>query len=358
MADFSFTNKTVQFPSPNSTEMSLSFWFKSLGISMTILNSALTLAGNCLVFVLFFKNSSLRKPSNVFFTTLCIADTLFAVLVFPFEVVFLLQHPYWYLGTQLCIVWQSLYVWFGAVSIFTLSAMSVERYLTIKRPLQQEANYTMTTACTVATSLWILSFGSAVLFYSISDQPFPNQCIQFRVNSIEFSVLLLLMDIVFPFIVCCVSYLRILGIAKVQSQKVHQHEIPRITINNTTNTNTNVKRLRESRNSKAKRTISFLLGAFAVFCLPFSMCHIIDAVHPGSYPYQQYIDTFAKWLSYFNSALNWALYTFSNKEFKLPLLGLIPFRIRRLINRSHSNAPSVLSVAGASALDNKHPSTT
>lgn len=344
MANSSVTNKSVVFSSPN--EKSLSFWFKCLGISLTLLNSALTLVGNSLVFVVFFKNSSLRKASNVFFMTLCIADTLFAMLVFPLEVAFLLQYPRWYLGEQLCLVWQSLYVWFGTVSIFSLSAMSVERYLTIKRPLQQDVYLTIQTACFIATSLWILSFGSAVLFYSISDQPFPNQCIQFRVTSLEFSVLILLINIVLPFIVCCISYIRILGIAKAQSLKVYQHEIPS---NTTTTTSGNVKKLRESRNSKAKRTISFLLGAFAIFCLPFSIYHIVDAVLSGSsYPSQHYIEMFAKWLSYFNSALNWALYTFSNKEFKLPLLGLIPLRIRQLMNRNHSNAAPVLTVAGAS----------
>jgi hypothetical protein len=197
----------------------------------------------------------------------------------------------------------------------------------------------MKTACCCASGLWISSLASAILFNSINSQPYPSQCIQLNISSIGFSVLILVINILLPFVICSVSYIRILSIAKMHSRRVeNQERPPHITTSNT------VKNLRESRNKKAKRTISFLVGTFAVFCLPFSVFHIIDAIS-RKYLYEHYIEMFVKWLSYCNSTFNWALYAFSNREFKFPLLELIPRGIRRLIDRNYSNTVVVLSGA-------------
>lgn len=299
-------------------------WLTVFGITFSLACTLLTLQGNLLILRLFYKHaSSLVKPGNVFFVNLCIADLCFAVMVFPFEVVYLIDLPLWPLGVIACKLWQSLYVAFGTVSIFSLSALSVERYYAIKRPMNHGVYFSMTAAVLVSCGLWILGAASGVLYFHILHQPFMLSCVISSVNSIGFSILFLIVDIVIPFVICLVSYARILIIARYQVRRIHLAQRPVTHINPS----------QQAKYSKARKTISWLVGAFALSCLPFVIFHVIDATLKLKYPYKDHVEHFVKWLSFLNSTCNWALYTLSNRELRPLVLAMLPECVSRLFQK-------------------------
>lgn len=169
----------------------------------------------------------------------------------------------------------------------------------------------------ISCVLWVIGLASGALYFHILHQPFVQYCIQSNVDSIAFSILVLLVVIVIPFVICLISYRLIFVIANQQVQRI---QFDPSTIDGYT-----MERINErKRNSKAKKTISWLVGAFALFCLPFVFFHIIDATLKLKYPYKKHVEQLVKWLSYLNSTCNWALYTLLNRELRGPLIALLP----------------------------------
>lgn len=315
-------NTTSTSTNDGSVFRFFSLWFVIFGVVFSIICTLLTLQGNMLVLRLFIKHrSNLLKPSNMFFLSMCLSDVCFAIMVFPLEAVYLINHPNWSLGNALCKLWQSLYAAFGAVSIFSLSAMSVERYLAIRRPFHHVSRFTMSRAVLMSCILWAIGTLSGVFYYHVLDQPHTHRCIQSNVTSPEHAIVILLLNIFIPFLICLVAYHRIFVIAKQQAKRHEQQKH----LNNQTNDFTFQEQINQkNRNSKAKKTISWLVGAFALFCLPFVIYHVMDATLRPRFEYKSQLEHIVKWISFMNSTCNWALYTLFNRELRGPLLALLP----------------------------------
>uniref|UniRef100_A0A1A8PT58 Galanin receptor 2 n=1 Tax=Nothobranchius pienaari TaxID=704102 RepID=A0A1A8PT58_9TELE len=117
----------------------------SLGFSLIFL---LGIAGNSLVLAVLCRNGQMKtKTTNMFIFSLGVADLCFIVFCVPFQVtIYTLDQ--WVFGSVLCKAVHFLIFLTMYASIFTLSAVSVDRYLAICYPLRSRHTRTPKNALT------------------------------------------------------------------------------------------------------------------------------------------------------------------------------------------------------------------
>ena len=93
-----------------------------------------TLVGNGTVCLAVYRRHKLRTRTNMFIINLSCADIGVAVLCMPFSLVTCLRHG-WVLGDALCKLNGFLNILFCLTSLLTLTAISVEKYFAICKPL-------------------------------------------------------------------------------------------------------------------------------------------------------------------------------------------------------------------------------
>ena len=137
-------------------------------VALNILLSITATLGNTLILVALHKESSLHPPSKLLFRCLTATDLLvgvFAQPLFVLELLFITQQR-----QRLChsvvsvndIAGRIL----GAVSLCTLTAISVDRLLALLSGIRYRRTFTLKRACGLVTCIWILfiSFGCARRF--------------------------------------------------------------------------------------------------------------------------------------------------------------------------------------------------
>lgn len=92
----------------------------------------LSVVGNSLVIIVIGRNQKMRTVTNMFLLSLAVSDTLIAVLNMPFQLMFYLQNE-WTLGEFLCKFSKYTQGVVIVVSIFTLSAIALDRSVFLRQ---------------------------------------------------------------------------------------------------------------------------------------------------------------------------------------------------------------------------------
>ena len=71
---------------------------------------------------------------------------------------------------------------------------------------------------------------------------------------------------------------------------------------------------------KPAKTLSLLVGAFAICFLPFLVFHAVDRALEEKLPNRLYVGSVVKWLAFSNSAIKWALYGVLNVDYRKALI--------------------------------------
>ena len=284
--------------------------FTAVGIVFISLVFAVTVIGDCLIFIGFYFHASVRTRVNSLFLSLATADFLLAVFVMPLELVRLVSEPAWPLGVTVTKLWNSLFVCFGTASVFNLVAISVERYLSITRPLIH--HYTIVSKEVLLGIAFVWTFASLNGVYTFLAWKNPDVATAGFSISVEYAIPLLILDVVLPFVICVVAHCSIFRISLEHSHRISllcgwafsEHKI------------------RLKREKKSALTLSVLVGTFAVTSLPFFIFHVVDVAYNEQVPYRYYASQVVKWFSYLNSASNWVLYGFLNHDFREVLFSM------------------------------------
>lgn len=115
-----------------------------------------SISGNLLVCVAIYTDRSLRKLGNLFLVSLAIADLLVASLVMVFAVCNDLL-GYWMFGSDFCDVWVAFDILCCTASILNLCAISLDRYLHIRDPMQYARWMTKSVVLCSIFMIWIVS---------------------------------------------------------------------------------------------------------------------------------------------------------------------------------------------------------
>ncbi|XP_053206859.1 octopamine receptor-like [Panonychus citri] len=115
-----------------------------------------TIIGNILVCLSVVLVRKLRSPSNYLLVSLAISDLCVAILVMPLALNLEVK-GYWDLGPTLCDMWVSFDVTSCTASILNLCMISVDRYLTITKPLTYGVKRTTKRMTAFIAIVWVSS---------------------------------------------------------------------------------------------------------------------------------------------------------------------------------------------------------
>ncbi|XP_038598329.1 5-hydroxytryptamine receptor 2B [Tachyglossus aculeatus] len=121
-----------------------------------------TIGGNILVILAVSLEKKLQYATNYFLMSLAVADLLVGLFVMPIALLTIMFESEWPLPVVLCPAWLFLDVLFSTASIMHLCAISVDRYIAIKKPIQASQYNSRATALIKITVVWFISIGIAI----------------------------------------------------------------------------------------------------------------------------------------------------------------------------------------------------
>lgn len=126
-----------------------------LGIFLGML-SLLTVIMNLLVLFAVRKERTLHTVGNLYIVSLSIADLIVGATVMPLNLVYLLEDQ-WRLGHVVCQFWLVMDYVASTASIFSLFILCLDRYRSVRHPLQYLKYRTRGRATLLICSAWLLS---------------------------------------------------------------------------------------------------------------------------------------------------------------------------------------------------------
>ncbi|XP_036444238.1 5-hydroxytryptamine receptor 2C [Colossoma macropomum] len=116
-----------------------------------------TIGGNILVILAVSLEKKLHNATNFFLRSLAVADMLVGILVMPASLINILYNNSWPLPRVLCPMWIFLDVLFSTASIMHLCAISLDRYIGIRSPIQHSRSNSPCRAMAKITVVWTIS---------------------------------------------------------------------------------------------------------------------------------------------------------------------------------------------------------
>ncbi|XP_060751299.1 histamine receptor H2b [Tachysurus vachellii] len=298
----------------------VSMYFRWLVLVMFI---AFTVAGNVLVCLAVCTSRRLHRISSCFVVALAVTDLLVGLLVLPLSATLELHNGRWPLGGTVCNIYLSADVTLGTASIFTLLAISVDRYMAISAPLSYTTRLTPARAAAVILVIWIASLTVAfapihmgwntVDFqvqnndWRMGDEGDKGRTCRYEWNN-NYVLLVAFCIYFFPLLLMCGMYHRIFSMAREQVRRIRA-ATPSGTRSST------CLRGATLREHKATVTLAAVLGVFIVCWLPYIVFFTCMGLRHETEP-PQVAHSIVLWLGYFNSALNPILYPALNRDFR------------------------------------------
>ncbi|KAJ8347108.1 hypothetical protein SKAU_G00285090 [Synaphobranchus kaupii] len=257
--------------------------------------------GNALVILSVACHRHLRTVTHYFIANLAVADLLLSLAVLPFSATFELLGR-WVFGRPLCNAWAALDVLCCTASIMSLCAISVDRCIGVSYPLRYPAIVTQRRGLLALAAVWSLAGdhlcgptlrlegGSARRRHRLWHHRGARLC----------------------------RFLR-RGLLLRPSGRHLSHVLPGEggegveALQGRAHFTLRLHKL--SREKKAAKTLSIVVGCFILCWLPFFLVLPIGSIFPSYRP----SDTVFKitfWLGYFNSCINPVIYPCFSQEFK------------------------------------------
>ena len=285
-------------------------------VSANMLLFCIAIPANGIVITVISRVQNVRTPTSTFLLNLCIADILIASLYIPFVTVDLYVKGYWVFGDIMCRLVSFLFYLATNFSILILTAISVERYISVCLPRQLRLTATRATVTTIA--LWIVA-AVASLPSLIVRKSVPNRLIgenvEFCVETWSFKyskvyrTLILAIFYVMPLVFMALVYYKIgrkvwASADKTQSMKLST---------------------KHASNSKLRLTKIALaiIFSFVLSWTPWNIMTILFFFDRKNYPYSKHAAHVAYPMIYFvafsNCALNPLLYCYMSQNFRKAL---------------------------------------
>ncbi|XP_078371335.1 histamine H2 receptor-like [Oculina patagonica] len=114
----------------------------------------LSLIGNSLVCLAFYRNRRLRTVTNFYVLSLAVADIMVATFVFPFSTVASGLHR-WPFNYNFCQLTGFIMLYWAAVSLWTLALTSINRYFCVVKPQRYSIFFTKKKTILSILSVWV-----------------------------------------------------------------------------------------------------------------------------------------------------------------------------------------------------------
>ncbi|XP_018330167.1 tachykinin-like peptides receptor 99D isoform X2 [Agrilus planipennis] len=327
------TNSTVF--SNDKNEFILPIWRQILWSVLYLSMVIVATGGNLIVIWIVLAHKRMRTVTNYFLLNLSVADTMVSTLNVTFNYIYMLN-SHWPFGNIYCKIAQFIAVLSICASVFSLMAISVDRYMAIMTPLKPRMGRMATVL--VAISTWVLGIlisSPQLIFYTTYEETFSDgekRIVCYgewpdgdTINSFHeyiYNVFFTVITYVIPIASMTFTYARI-GIELWGSQSIGEST------------------QRQIENIKSKRRVVKMMVVvviiFAVCWLPFHLYFIVTSYHPEitSSPYIQETYLVIYWLAMSNSMYNPIIYCWMNARFRagfVQFFSCLPF-----VHLSHRN---------------------
>ncbi|XP_030326855.1 galanin receptor type 1-like [Strigops habroptila] len=271
----------------------------------------LGMVGNTLVLVVLGRFRPRRRPSrsvtNIFILNLSIADFSFLLFCVPFQAT-IYSLPEWIFGAFFCKWVHYLAMATMLVSIFTLVAMSMDRYIAVVHAKRSHCIRSKRNAALGVGIIWLLSLIIAIpvaqhqaLMSGHQQAPNSSFCWERWANGSTakqmYKVTILLVGYLLPLVLITCCYAKVL---------YHLH--------------TKVKNISKKSERSKRKTAQTVLLVVAVFLLSWLPHHIITMwAEFGQFPLNNISFTFriiSHCLAYGNSCINPIIYAFLSENFR------------------------------------------
>ena len=287
---------------PRSEVDTLVFVFFSVLLALAIV------IGNSIVMTAFIHNRKLRKRGNVFLVSLACSDCIVGVASLPLWIC--ISGLGISKGEVFYEFFISLDIFSALTSVFHLTAISVERFISVSRPfLYQRLSSRVYTA--TITSAWLLAALIA------SSTPLQKLFKLQRFYAPSFTTV----GFLGPLVIVSLMYAGIFRIAISLSRHTPGSDgTCRISCR---------EKSQLKKEIKVAMTLTVVSGFFFLAWLPFYSLLMIAVYCPQCLPASQDLQRLVeivKWMHYSNSAVNPFIYAFRDKEMKREFLQLLQFK--------------------------------
>ncbi|KXJ24549.1 octopamine receptor [Exaiptasia diaphana] len=277
-----------------------------------------TIASNLLVFLAVYAFRGLRTVTNCFVISLASADLSVAFLAIPawLSNAFIpLDTNYKLLLLDLCTRWVDVFC--AAVSIYSATLVSLDRYLAINKPLRYREMVTRSRANKAISSVWIMSLVISGISF-----------IQYH------STTAIYVWAIFVFIaILCVPLLTmIFAYACIYSAAVEQLSKMKYNEHNVTSTDP-LNRKRNAVSDRRKRfykelcitkTLAITISMFIIAWAPYLIIAMVETFHPSKQAQiPEFFSHLIHYLPFINSFVNPWIYAGINKDFRKALKKLM-----------------------------------
>ena len=283
--------------------------------SLYIVIVVVAIIGNLMVSYAILADRNLRNnPTNLLLLSLAISDLLTVTLAVPFDIELLLLNGKWKHGKTMCITFHTVYVIIVPTSIFTLLAISVDRYKTLKDPLgrfRRSQFITQRRSLIVIALVWSYCIVWALLpimgWQDKSVEPIYKGTCPLH-YTIFYNILTSIMNFIFPLLLTCVFYILIYLIARKHHNVNKRGGLP------STFKPTKEDNKMYSRNMKAAKTTAMFVVVIFLCWQPYTYFSIIGNLVDDTRDPHLFLVLLM--FGYLNSALNPFLFAFRNKTFQ------------------------------------------
>ncbi|XP_004086705.1 galanin receptor type 1 isoform X1 [Oryzias latipes] len=244
-----------------------------------------------------------RGTTNIFILNLSIADLSYLLFCIPFQsTVYIL--PSWVLGAFICKFIHYFFTVSMLVSIFTLSAMSVDRYIAIVHSRKSSSIRVAKYALIGVVVIWIISLVMAApimhyqnIFHSSDNYTFCWEVWPDQTQKKIYVVCTFVFGYVLPLLLISFCYAKVLN---------HLHK--------------KLRNMSKKSEASKKKTAQTVLVVVVVFCLSWLPHHVVHLwAEFGTFPLNQasfVLRVAAHCLAYSNSSVNPVIYAFLSENFR------------------------------------------
>ncbi|XP_072025059.1 allatostatin-A receptor-like [Amphiura filiformis] len=278
------------------------------------------IVGNALVILIYFKNPKMRNTTNMLLVGLAVADLLTSLMLIPVPTL-ISGIPLDWRGEFYCkIVYSYELMWISiTVSVFTLTMVSVERYLAISYPIKYRIVFSESRPKIVLICVWVVAVGfnlySLFIWFNINGSCaliWPSDTFRFTLG-----VTLFVLKFVLPVVIMFVTH----G-ATILTLRKHANELR----SRSEASNSPAYALLQAK-QKVVEMLFIVMVTFIVCWTPDQVGHFGYTV--GFVPYRFLYGTAYRCfvlLAFFNSCVNPIIYAFKNEKFRNAFRDLLPGR--------------------------------
>ncbi|XP_012283345.1 tachykinin-like peptides receptor 99D [Orussus abietinus] len=315
--NLTYRNDTNQTDLQMSNKFILPWWRQMIWTVLFAGMIVVATGGNLIVIWIVLAHKRMRTVTNYFLVNLSIADAMVSTLNVTFNYTYMLN-SHWPFGNLYCKVNQFIAVITICASVFTLMAISIDRYMAIMNPLKPRMGK-RATLC-IAVAIWVVGAILSLpmlLFYKTFTQNFVNGevrviCYSDWPNKSDdglsydeylYNVIFMILTYFLPIGSMTFTYARV-GLELWGSQSIGEA------------TQRQLDNIRSKR--RVVKMMIVVVVIFAVCWLPFHVYFIVTSYLPEitNEPYIQELYLAIYWLAMSNSMYNPIIYCWMNSRFR------------------------------------------